>query len=179
MDTSLLRPDMFELTFLDREGTALERSRITIGTEVEVSAGASTALMTGEVTSIEGDYDHLVHYTVVRGYEQTHRLQRARRSRTFENSTDGAIATRIAKEAGLTIGSVEDPNVTHRYVAQVAQTDWEFLHGRGIEIGYETGVADGRFYFRPAPGMSAGGAGGRIDTAAAMAGLDDTDAPVR
>ena len=59
-----------------------------------MSAGASTALMTGEVTSIEGDYDHLVHYTVVRGYEQTHRLQRARRSRTFENSTDGAIATR-------------------------------------------------------------------------------------
>ncbi len=39
VDTSLLRPDMFELTFLDREGTALERSRITIGTEVEVSAG--------------------------------------------------------------------------------------------------------------------------------------------
>ena len=124
VDTSLLRPDMFELTFYDREGTALDLAGITIGTEIEVAVGSTTPMMSGEVTSIEGDYDHLVHYTVVRGYDQTHRLQRARRSRTFESVTDGDIATRVAKEAGLTVGTVEDPRVTHRFVAQVAQSDW-------------------------------------------------------
>jgi phage protein D len=169
VDTTLLRPDMFELTFLDHEGTATEEAMIDIGTEITISLGGgptSTDLIVGEITSIEGDFDELVHCTVVRGYEQVHRLQRARRSRTFLDSTDGDIARRVASEADLTIGDIQDPGVTHKYVAQVAQTDLEFLKGRAAEIGYETGVIGGKFFFRPAPGMSAGGLGG----AAAAAG---------
>ena len=56
------------------------------------------------------------------------------------------------------------PGVTHRYVPQVAQTDWEFLRGRAREIGYDVGVSGGEFFFRPAPGMSAGGIGGALAT---------------
>ncbi len=174
VDTSLLRPDMFELTFLDREGTILDEALIDIGAEITVSVGdgpTATDLIVGEVTSIEGDYDHLVHFTVVRGYEHAHRLQRARRSRTFLDSTDSDIAKRVAGDAGLTIGDVQDPGVTHRYVAQVAQTDWEFLKGRAVELGYETGVVDGEFFFRPAPGMSAGGLAGAAGSIADAAGF--------
>src|SRR5688500_13789689 len=143
VDATLLRPDMFELTFLDHEGTATEEAMIDIGTEITISLGSgptSTDLIVGEITSIEGDFDELVHYTVVRGYEQVHRLQRARRSRTFLDSTDGDIARRVAGDAKLKIGDIQDPGVTHKYVAQVAQTDLEFLKGRASEIGYETGV---------------------------------------
>jgi hypothetical protein len=174
VDTSLLRPDMFELTFLDREGVVVDEAMIDIGTEITISLGSgptSNDLIVGEVTSIEGDYDEVVHYTVVRGYEHAHRLQRARRSRTFLDSTDGDIARRVADEAGLDVGDVQDPGVSHAYVAQVAQTDWEFLRGRAAEIGYETGVVDGEFFFRPAPGMSAGGLGGALDAAASAVGL--------
>jgi phage protein D len=163
VDTSLLRPDMFELTFVDREGVVVEESMLDIGTEVTISIGSgpmATDLIVGEVTSIEGDYDGMVHSTIIRGYEHAHRLQRARRSRTFLDSTDGEIAERIASEADLSIGTIEDPGVTHAYIGQVAQTDWEFLRGRAREIGYETGVVDGEFFFRRAPGMSAGGLGG-------------------
>lgn len=172
VDTSLLRPDMFELTFIDREGIVTDEAMIDIGTEITVSLGSgptSTDLIKGEVTSIEGDFDQLIHYTIVRGYEHAHRLQRARRSRTFLDSTDGDIARRVAGDADLTIGDVQDPGVTHAYVAQVAQTDWEFLRGRAAEIGYETGVVDGEFFFRPAPGMSAGGLAGAAAGAAASA----------
>lgn len=172
VDTSLLRPDMFELTFIDREGIAIAEGQLDIGTQITVSLGSgpgAQTLIAGEITSIEGDYEELVHYTIVRGYEQAHRLQRARRSRTFLDSTDGDIARKVADDAKLTIGDVQDPGVAHAYVAQVAQTDWEFLHGRAVEIGFETGVVDGEFFFRPAPGMSAGGMGGMAGAAAGAA----------
>ena len=172
VDCSLLRPDMFELTFVDREGIAIAEAQLDIGTQITVSLGSgpgAQTLVAGEITSIEGDYEELVHYTIVRGYEQAHRLQRARRSRTFLDSTDGDIARKVARDAGLTIGEISDPGVTHAYVAQVAQTDWEFLHGRALELGYELGVVDGEFFFRPAPGMSAGGLAGAAAGAAASA----------
>ena len=41
----------------------------------------------------------------------------------------GDIARRVARRCGLKIGDIQDPGVTHKYVAQVAQTDWEFLKG--------------------------------------------------
>lgn len=165
VDTSLRRPDMFELTFLDTGGNVLDLTGIDIGTELTISVPtmlSATDLMVGEVTSIEGDFDHNVHYTIVRGYEHAHRLQRARHSRTFLDSTDGDIARKVAKDAGLKIGEIQDPGVTHRYVAQVAQTDWEFLKGRADEIGYDVRVVDGKFSFQPAPGMPAGGLGGAL-----------------
>jgi phage protein D len=174
VDTSLHRPDMFELTFVDSDGMLLDLTMIDIGTEIKIEVGQApmaTTLMVGEVTSIEGDYEHLLRYTIIRGYEHSHRLQRARRSRTFLDSTDGDVATRIAGDADIGTGDIQDPGVTHRYIAQVAQTDWEFLKGRAAEIGYEVGVSEGDLYFRPAPGMSAGGLGGAASAAASAVGL--------
>ena len=174
VDTSLHRPDMFELTFLDREGAVLTLSLLNIGAEVSISVGSmpdETELIVGEVTSIEGDYDNLVHYTIIRGYEHSHRLQKARRSRTFLDSSDGDIARKVAKDAGLKLGDISDPGVTHKYIAQVAQTDWEFLKGRAGEIGYDVRVVGGKFTFGPAPGMPAGGLAGAASAAAGALGL--------
>src|SRR5439155_1169723 len=120
-----------------------------------------------EVTSIEAICADLHVYTVVRGYEQAHRLQKARHTRTFVNMTDSDVATKIAKAAGLKIGTVDDTDTAHDHLAQIAQTDWEFLKQRARENGYETGVVGGEFYFRRPPGMPAGG--GLLGAAASMA----------
>ncbi|HKC27798.1 MAG TPA: phage baseplate assembly protein V, partial [Jatrophihabitans sp.] len=62
-------------------------------------------------------------------------------------------------------------SVTHDHIAQVAQTDWEFLQERAREIGYECGVSGGEFFFRTASGMPKGGALGALASAAsAVAG---------
>jgi phage protein D len=169
VDTSLHRLDMFELTFLDPDANVMDLSMIDIGSEVKIAASGfptSTVLIVGEVTSIEAEFDFGVHQMVVRGYEHAHRLQKARRSRTFLDMTDGDIARKVAGDAGLSIGDVQDPGVTHPYIAQVAQTDWEFLRGRAQEIGYDVRVVEGKFTFKPAPGMSAGGLGGAVSSAA-------------
>ena len=173
VDTSLHRLDMFELTFHDHDQSVLTLTGIDIGVEVKISTGEmpmKTDLIVGEVTSIEGDYDNATHLLIVRGYEHAHRLQKARRSRTFIDMSDGDIAKKVAKDAGLKIGDVQDPGVTHPYIAQVAQTDWEFLRGRAHEIGYDVGVVDGKFVLKPAPGMPAGGLAGAASAAASAAG---------
>jgi phage protein D len=176
VDTHLHLPDMFELTFLDVEGTITEDTKLTIGAKVEIEAGASTStttepLIKGEVTSIEAICAEAMIYTVIRGYEQAHRLQRARRTRTFLNMKDSDIAAEVAKKAGLKAGTIEPTDVTHGHIAQVAQTDWEFLTQRAVEIGYETGVAGGKFFFRKAAGRKDddGGLMGAVASAAAGA----------
>jgi phage protein D len=175
VDTSLHRLDMFELTFYDRDMSVLVPTGIDIGSEIKISVGdlpLKTDLIVGEVTSIEGDYDNSVHFTIVRGYEHAHRLQKARRSRTFLDMTDGDIATKIARDADLSIGDVQDPGVTHAYLAQVAQTDWEFLRGRCAEIGFDMRVVDGKFNFSPAPGMSVGGLAGAASAVGSLLGAN-------
>ena len=180
VDTHLHLPDMFEITFLDDEGTLASDAGLRIGSKVEVKGGkendtSATSIIKGEVTSIEAICEENLVFLVVRGYEQAHRLQRAKRTRTFVNMTDSDIAKQVARNAGVHVGDgVVATTTTHDHVAQVAQTDWDFLTQRAREIGYETGVMGGDFFFRPASGSSAGGgglAGAVASAAASMVGL--------
>ena len=45
---------------------------------------------------------------------------------------------------------ITDTSTTHRHVSQISQTDWDFLRDRAQEIGFEIGVAQGKFFFRTA-----------------------------
>jgi hypothetical protein len=164
VDNHVNLPGMFELTFLDYDCTTLSLGGIQMGSIVTIagqdvaplpaigtlSALTAAPLITGEVTALEGLLDGQRRLTVVRGYTQAHRLQRARKSQTFIGMTDSDIAVQIATAAGLTPGTIDPTTTVHSYLAQVNQTDWEFLRSRALEIGYDTGVSNGQFYFRSA-----------------------------
>jgi phage protein D len=155
VDHRLHAPTMIELTFLDDSGDFLTRAGITFGTVIEVrtvTAGGhlGTYLGSGEVTALEGDYYDLSLVTVVRAYDEGHRLQRRSRTRTFVNMTDAEIARRIVREAGLRPGRIEPTRTRHTHLAQMNQTDWDFLSWRCRETGSEFGFEEGTFYFRPA-----------------------------
>ncbi|WP_406410964.1 phage baseplate assembly protein V [Streptomyces sp. NBC_01614] len=158
VDTHLHMPDMFELVFLESSTTnsAME-SGLMIGSWVVITGKAAgvpdaSELMGGEVTSIEAVCENMQVLTVVRGLDRSHRLQHARRTRVFTQETDSSIAMQIAEGAGLVPMEVEPTLTIHTHMPQVNQTDWEFLKQRAREIGYETGVRDGVFYFRKASG---------------------------
>jgi phage protein D len=184
VDTHVHLPDMFELTFHDLNGTVVADAGLKIGAVVEISAGpadsdSTTSLIKGEVTSIEAICQEGLILSIVRGYEKAHRLQRAKRTKTYVNMKDHEIAEQVAKDAGLDTGKIEATTVAHDHIAQIAQTDWDFLQQRAREIGYETGVVGGKFFFRKAGGRkdSGGGLGGlaaaAVDAAASMLGLSD------
>jgi phage protein D len=177
VDTHLHLPDMFELTFLDEAGSAADDAGLKIGASVEVYGGAPSSsdakkLIAGEVTSVEAICADLHIYTVVRGYEQAHRLQRARRTRTFVNMLDSEVVKKVAQDAKVDVGKIDATGTSHAHLAQVAQTDWDFIKQRAREVGYETGVVDGKLYFTKPPGMPSGGSGGLgavADAASAVA----------
>ena len=165
VDAHLHQPSMFEVWFIDEEGYNLDIGGLDIGTAVHIYGGSAKSneaplLISGEVTSVEAVCTDLHIYSIIRGYDKTHRLQRARRTRTYLNMTYADIANQIAGEAELEIGTVDSTAVTHDHVSQVAQTDWEFLRQLAREIGYEVGIEQTEFYFRKASGNTQMGGGG-------------------
>lgn len=161
VDTHLLLPAMFALAFEDLTGAALEDAGLRIGSGVRILArpGPGGRLLTGEVTAVEGYYQGTAGRTVVRGYDLCHRLQRARRTRSFDDVTDADVARRIAGEARLPVGTVTETRTVHRHLLQCNQSDWEFLSLRAREIGFHLGMVDGRFCFREAPVLADSGEG--------------------
>lgn len=161
-ETHLHLPGMFEISFNDVSGDVISQSGLSIGTAVQIFGpggedGTPQLLIAGEVTSIEGIFERLNFITVVRGYDQAHRLQRARHTQTFLNMKDSDIAAQLAEGAGLTVGQIDTSATTHAHLGQCDQTDWDFLTQRATEIGFETGVQEGKFYFRKASATSAAG----------------------
>lgn len=155
-------PSMFALEFagLEHESKTsqnkaideIDDSLFQIGNAVEVRLTAGNRLIPlikGEITGLEPEFvvDRRPSL-LVRGYDRRHRLQRGRKTRTFVQSKDSAIAAIIANEAGLT-PQVQDSQETHEYVLQANQNDLEFLLERASRIHYEVIVDHQTFFFQP------------------------------
>lgn len=154
-ESHLHLPGMFEIAFNDVAGDVITQAGLSIGTTVQIFGpggedGTPQLLINGEVTTIEGIFERLNFITVVRGYDQAHRLQRSRHTQTFLDMKDSDIAAQLADGAGLTMGQIDTSATTHAHLGQCDQTDWDFLSQRAREIGFETGVQDGKFFFRKA-----------------------------
>jgi uncharacterized protein len=128
-----------------------------VGNEVEVWLGYVDDLhkvMMAEITGLEpaftADEPPLL---TVRGYDHRHRLARGRKTRSFSNMKDSAIAAQVAREAGLP-ARVKNTREVLAFVVQSNQTDWEFLRQRAGLLGFEVYVRDKTLYFQP-PGHAA------------------------
>ncbi len=112
----------------------------------------------GEITALES------HFTsgsqapiIIRGYDVSHRLNRGRYNRSFQNMKDSDIVKKIIGEVGIPSGTIEDTTGPHGYgdingangyVFQKNQTNMEFLRERAARNGFELFVRDGKLYFR-------------------------------
>ncbi len=161
VDSHLLLPGTFLIVFNDHDGDVLDRARIKIGSRIQIKGTAldsrqAEALISGEVTSLGGEYEAGDSRIMVRGYELSHRLQRGRQTATYLNQKDSDIAQVVASRAGLTVGVIDDSGAVHEWVAQANLSDWEFLSVRARAIGFEISVNDGKFNFRkPTPASDA------------------------
>jgi len=128
-----------------------------VGGAVEIWLGWIDDLhkvMDAEITSLEPAFTAgQPPMLTVRGYDHRHRLARGRRTQTFLQMKDSAIAAMVARGAGLR-AVVKDSKVTLPYVLQSNQTDLEFLRQRADLIGWEVFVRDKALYFQP-PGYGA------------------------
>jgi len=161
VDDHLHLPDMFSITLRDADREVLARTRASIGSKMRISGTAvgqssESLLIDGEVTALEGEYEQDGARLVIRGYDHSHRMVGGRRTETYRDVTDADIGRIIADRAGVQVGQIDETGTSHEHVSQANLSDWDFLTTRAREIGYDMGVADGRFFFRR-PSEASGG----------------------
>jgi phage protein D len=169
VDNQVLLPDTFLIVFNDRERDVLGKSRIKVGSKVEINGTAlgsqqAESLISAEVTSLGAEYQAGQSRIMVRGYDPSHRLHRGRVTATYVNQKDSDIARAVAGRNSLDVGTIDDSGEVHEWVCQANLSDWEFLTGRAHQIGFEVTVSDGKFHFRKPPAASEAPADGDYDS---------------
>ena len=161
VDDNLNLPDLFVLSFRDPERMVLKKAGFEIGAPVvlSVNSGARSVpekLLVGEVTAVEAEFSAAGTFTVVRGFDQAHRLFRGCVSESYRNVTYSDVARLVARRAALQAGRIDDSRTVHPHVAQGNESDWQFLSRLAAEIGFEVAVVEGKLDFRtPTPSEEA------------------------
>ncbi|HEY4189964.1 MAG TPA: VgrG-related protein [Candidatus Limnocylindrales bacterium] len=165
-------PDTFTVVFRDPDCNVVGRAGIEVGNAVKISAAltedSAEPLITGEVTSIEADYDALGTRAVVRGYDRSHRLAAGRKTATFQNVKYSDIASQIASDAGLS-ADCDDSGTAVDHVMQANQSDLDFLYALAREIGFECRVDDETLLFKNPAETSGAPSAGDFDSEDAKA----------
>jgi phage protein D/phage baseplate assembly protein gpV len=165
VDDDLNLPDLFALSFRDAAREVIQDGHFKIGSKIKLNVVSDDApggepLLSGEVTALEMEHDAAGTLTIVRGYDQSHRLFRGQRSQSYAGVTYADVATQVARRAGLEPGKIDATTPVHQHVSQGNQTDWQFLRALASEVGHEVAVLDGKLDFRkPAPSADAPGSG--------------------
>ncbi|HLX34141.1 MAG TPA: VgrG-related protein [Candidatus Limnocylindrales bacterium] len=167
VDDDVSLPTMFAVTLQDPELDVVAKSGMRVGAKVDIAyagqGGADDPICSGEVVTIECDYDAFGNRVVVRGYSPSHRLHSGRRTRAFVNVTDSDIVNQVAEDAGVDLGLVQDTDEVHDHVTQANVSDWEFLSTRARAIGFDLAIVDGKLTFGRSPAAATAPAESAID----------------
>lgn len=164
VDTTLYLPSMFTLRFHDDDLEWIDSSTFGIGKSVAIDladadvtrsqSGRATmqTVMKGEITGIESEFsEDTTVILIIRGYDKSHRLNRATKTEVYVNMKDSDIVNQLAGNAGLS-ATTDATSPVHEHVYQDNQTDLAFIHDRARRYGYEVLVDDTKLYFRKPEG---------------------------
>jgi phage protein D/phage baseplate assembly protein gpV len=148
-------PDMFTIRLLDPELELLDNGPFDLTKKVEIAArtteGKQVILIKGEITALEPEFgEGMIGELVVRGYDESHKMYRETKTRSFLNAKDSDLAEQIAKEAKLK-SEIETTSTVYEHLFQHNQSDLAFLMQRAWRIGFECFVDDGKLWFRKPP----------------------------
>jgi phage protein D len=151
---SLTLPDMALIRIADPKGENVDTHPMQIGKTLEVKASAigdraTTSIFKGQVATVEPDFGKSGCTISIRAYDKAHKLNRVRKTRTFQQSSASDMVRKVASEAGLT-AQVESTNEIFEFFQQSNETDWDFAWKLAMMHDYEVVVEDTKLHFRPA-----------------------------
>jgi phage protein D/phage baseplate assembly protein gpV len=125
---------------------ALDDSKFEVGAKLEVKLGSTDESTTktifkGEIVTVEPDFQAGSVAMVVRAYDKSHRMMRARKQRAFLNKTVSDIVKQIGQEHGFSV-STKPSGGPLDFVLQHNETDWDFVWRIARRIGFEFLVTD-------------------------------------
>ncbi len=136
-----LLPSRFLVRITDPQLEGTDSSPFKIGSEVEidmagVEAATTTPTFTGVVTALEPEFGAEIGVVMAAsGYDHSHALHRGRNTTTFQESTIGDVVQKVANEAGLSPGNIDDAGGVIEFMQQSNETGWEFLMRLGRMAG--------------------------------------------
>jgi phage protein D len=151
---SLTLPDMALVRIADPKGENVDNHPLQLGALVEIktsgmSERATTSIFKGQIAAVEPEFSGSGCTISVRAYDKAHKLNRERKTRTFQQMTAANMIDKIASEAGLT-GDVKSTSVVFEFFQQSNETDWDFAWRLALMHDYEVVVDDSKLVFRPA-----------------------------
>ncbi|WP_028048509.1 VgrG-related protein [Cellulomonas sp. URHD0024] len=160
VDTDAHGPDSCHLTFDDPGTSVLADTGIDLADTLTVVAGrvgedTGDRLFDGVVYAIGYDYDDRGGFTTITAYDRSYGLYTGLHTVSYQNMTDGDVARKVAKDAGLKEGNIASSSVLHEYVAQINETYFAFLERRAAEVGCVVTVVGEKLSFAPPSNASA------------------------
>jgi uncharacterized protein involved in type VI secretion and phage assembly len=150
---NLRLPDTCAFSVLYDDPDELDGHPFEIGKSLEIRLGAmedisATPLFKGEIVTVEAKFGSGSIQLNVRAYDRSHRLQRSRRTRTFQNMTVSDVVAKVLRESGFS-ASCQASGGPHEYIQQTNETDWDFIWRLGDRVGYELLINDLKATFGP------------------------------
>lgn len=157
VDDNLMLPDAFLIRLADPGLEAIDSHPLVVGADVEIllaglDASSLTSMLTGQVLAVEPEFAANGAIIAARGYDHSHKLNRTRKTQTFQNMTPGEIARKVAHAAGFEPGTVESAGPPGDFEQQNNETYWEFLWRLAQRIDFEVLVTERKLHFRRAGG---------------------------
>lgn len=120
------------------------------GDEVSLFLGLDTAqeLITGNITAVEPSFAEYSTVTI-RGFDHMYRLRFGTHTRTFENLSEGEIASQVARSCGLALEVQGQSGKINDWVLQNNQTNDAFLRQRSQMIDHELVMQGTTLVLRP------------------------------
>jgi uncharacterized protein involved in type VI secretion and phage assembly len=149
---SLLTPASALLRFSDPGLGHVDDKHFDIGGQIEISLGAQgetslEPIFKGDIVAFEPEFLKDGCVISVRAYDHSHRLQRTRKVRTFQDVKATDIITKLLREAGIK-PQVSDTKVKYKYFLQSGETDRELIRRFEREYNCQFFVQDGVGKFR-------------------------------
>jgi uncharacterized protein involved in type VI secretion and phage assembly len=146
-------PDVATVRVSDPEGDDLDKHTYKIGDQVEISLGALEAtapapVFVGEIVAYDFEYTTSSAYTSLRAYDQSHRMNRNRRSATFQGMTVSDVVKKVLSGCGLDSGGVEATSTVHPFLQQSMESDLDFVKRLAAMENCEFGMAAGKAFLR-------------------------------
>jgi phage protein D len=151
---SLTLPDMALIRIIDAKGENVDSHPLQIGKEIEIKASAvtdrvTTSIFKGQIAAVEPEFTASGCTIAVRAYDKAHKLNRVRKTRTFQQMSASDMINKVARENGLSADSTST-TVVHEFFQQSNETDWDFAWRLALMHDYEVVVTDSKLEFRPA-----------------------------
>jgi phage protein D len=132
-----------------------DRRTLDFGKTFQIKLGPDV-VFDGRITGLEAQFpDHEGPRLTVLAEDRFQDLRMTRRTRTFADSSDSDVFTRIANDHGLT-PSVDVSGPTHKVLSQVNQSDLAFMRERARAIDAEVWMDGSTLHARSHTGRNTG-----------------------